>query len=263
MAFRLDRAPLVDFCNQYSPRAHPRIARSPPRGGTGSRPPASPWRDRLSRRRARPKPRATTGVTPSRTDGAALVTPALALFRGGPFRRPCEPRESDDHQPRFHGPGAGMLGCQLHLRASAHGFPRPAIHAWLPTRGRPHGRPGDAATPTQSTRTPLVVRPLQRRLETPALLYVWGRPPNRRHSRDVWETQAPRLSRTIPPHRHQPPRRVGACGPGHDAPKRAELESVPRLRMGTPARRIPVEGRITRTSAKKNEVCCARGAFHR
>jgi hypothetical protein len=59
MAFRLDRAPLVDFCNQHSPRAHPQTARTPPRMkracARARRSPASPSRSRRLPRRARPK----------------------------------------------------------------------------------------------------------------------------------------------------------------------------------------------------------------
>jgi len=59
MAFRLDRAPLVDFCNQHSPRAHPQTARTPPRMkracARARRSPASLSQSRRLPRRARPK----------------------------------------------------------------------------------------------------------------------------------------------------------------------------------------------------------------
>jgi hypothetical protein len=56
-----------------------------------------------------------------------------------------------------------------------------AMRAQFPACVRPYGRPGDAATPTRSARTPLVVRPLQCRPETPTLPGATGGfPPNRR-----------------------------------------------------------------------------------
>jgi len=71
-----------------------------------------------------------------------------------------------------HGPGAGMLGCQQPLLA---------MRAQFPACVCPYGRPGDPATPTRSARTPLVVRPLQCRPETPTLPDATGGfPPNRR-----------------------------------------------------------------------------------
>jgi len=79
------------------------------------------------------------------------------------------------HQPRFHGPGAGMLCCQRPLsrreaRAGGHFCsPHPAIHTRLPACGHPRGRLGEASIPTRSARTPHVVRPRQRRSETPTL----------------------------------------------------------------------------------------------
>jgi len=65
-----------------------------------------------------------------------------------------------------------------------------------------------------------------------------------------------------------PPRRAGACGPRSDTPERASPrtsppEDVPRLRMGTPARRIQAKGRITHPSAKRSRIRRTRGAFHR
>lgn len=87
-----------------------------------------------SRRRARPKPRSTTGATSFENGWRRLVTPALAPYSGGPLSAPLRAARTRRHQPRFHGPGAGMLGCQPHLRASArtvsraqpsaHGYPR-------------------------------------------------------------------------------------------------------------------------------------------
>jgi len=67
MAFRLDRAPLVDFCNQHSPRARPQTAQSPSGRGPSvrsrARSPASPRRSRLL-----PSPRSAEA---SLDDGAA------------------------------------------------------------------------------------------------------------------------------------------------------------------------------------------------
>jgi hypothetical protein len=44
-----------------------------------------------------------------------------------------------------------------------------AFAAGASARGHPFGRPGESFIPTRSARTPLVVRPRHRRLETPAL----------------------------------------------------------------------------------------------
>jgi len=65
-------------------------------------------------------------------------------------------------------------------------------------RGRPRGRRKTGVTPTRSARTPLVVRPLHRRLETPG---CEGPLPSGRDTRDDPTTRTP------------PPRRVGARGP--------------------------------------------------
>lgn len=210
MAFRLDRAPLVDFCNQNSPRAHPRIAQSPSRGGTGSRPPALSPRsaeaspdDRSHHLRERMAPslrfprsppfgRAPFGAPASRENpagrpGTSPSRPTKPVSPGGdprtfePDANRAPPGRAYDHQPRFHGPGAGMLGCQPHLYANARAVSRaqPSAH------GRPRavtltGDWRDAATPTRSARTPLVVRSQRRRVETPTLLDAQGRPPSAR-----------------------------------------------------------------------------------
>jgi hypothetical protein len=122
----------------------------------------------------------------------------------------------------------------------------------------PCGPPGGRATPTRSTRTPLVVRPWPRRLERPAL------PASLRSGSDAVDD---------PTARAPPPRRVGARGPsttrlreaaggalqcsscdGHEAPP-----------LGTCRLRghIRGQGRIPRASAKKREICRTRGAFDR
>jgi len=48
---------------------------------------------------------------------------------------------ADDHQPRFHGPGAGMLWCQRSSRSQrcARGCPRSVFRARSPVRGHPRG----------------------------------------------------------------------------------------------------------------------------
>jgi len=136
-----------------------------------------------------------------------------------------------------------MLGCQQLL---------PAIHAQFPARVRPYGRPGDAATPTRSTRTPLVVRPPQCRVETPTLPdTAGGKPPNRHEPvpgvtpslRPAWRA----TSCTIPPRKPHPregqePADLDATCLNGQTRLTGELESVPRLRMGTPTRRILGQG---------------------
>lgn len=164
--FGLDRAPLVDFCNQGSPRAHPWNRPIFARPGTR----ACARRPRC-RETVWPPPRSTEAELeqrppPLRTNGAIISAGddgGRPPMPPGPAGRPEVSRSIQPRrwlQPRFHGPGAGMLGCQQ---------PLSTIRAQFPARFHPCGRPGGAATPTRSTRTPLVMRPLQCRLETPTL----------------------------------------------------------------------------------------------
>jgi hypothetical protein len=155
------------------------------------RPPASPSRSRRLPRRARSK-RFSFGLArrqqphlengwhhragshprcPSRgRDPCGLREPRR--MRLGPHpttRRDVDVNRApsgcaDGHQPRFHGPGAGMLCCQRSLvRSDARAVPRtqPSAHrhpSQMPVRGHPRGRLGETSTPTRSTRTPLVMR---------------------------------------------------------------------------------------------------------
>jgi len=118
--------------------------------------------------------------------GAPSDHPARRRRESGPIRL------RNDHQPRSHGPGAGMLCCQQPLvRSDAYAVPR--------TQSSVHGRPcavplaGDwerLSIPTRSARTPLVVRPGHRRLETPTTA-----------RRCLFRGGAPS---TIPPHEPHP-----------------------------------------------------------
>jgi hypothetical protein len=97
-------------------------------------------------------------------------------------------------------------------------------------------------TPTRSARTPLVVRPLHRRLE----LRRCERPlPSGRGTRDDPTTRAP------------PPRRVGARGPSDPLAQGHRCEGV------ALADDSGAQGSVTRSSAKKSGIGHARGAFHR
>jgi len=103
MAFRLDRAPLVDFCNQHSPRARPQTAQSPSGRGPSvrlrARSPASPRRSRLP-----PPPCSAETLL---DDGAATRNgwrrrsglPHLFPFREGPLSEPHGLRDTEPFAP--------------------------------------------------------------------------------------------------------------------------------------------------------------------
>jgi hypothetical protein len=253
------------------------------------RPPASPRRSRRLRRRARPEPFGPSFARrrqppPSRTGGAIASSPTrLPLRRGGPRGKalsglagasPDEALASSDvetgrdadvnrapsggvdgHQPRFHGPGAGMLCCQrLLARGEARAVSRiQSFRTRSPAHGHPCGRLGEASIPTRSARTPLVVRPRHRRMETPTLP---GATPVRE----------PRLRRS----HHTSPTPAKGRSPRARSPR----AYASRLRVDTPHGRTSrpgcearlesgAKGRITRASAKKNGIRRTRGAFHR
>jgi len=122
MAFRLDRAPLVDFCNQTQPastrhrlpdsrlaveRTCARALRRRPRLDEAA----------CSSRRARPKPRSTKGATTRERVAPSLRLPAPGPLREDPFRDPC----------RSRGPGSAVLGRPQDLRPRryARGDPEP------------------------------------------------------------------------------------------------------------------------------------------
>jgi len=136
-----------------------------------------------------PEPRFTGGAAPP----VHPVLPACASASGCPFAgggRSPVPRD-DSHQPRFHGPGASVLSPPARLALA------------LSNRG-------ERVTPTRSARTPLVVEPRQRRVETPAMP---GASPVRERRRDDTTSRAPSPAKA--PRRvgvHEPPtiRRLGA-----------------------------------------------------
>jgi len=91
MAFRLDRAPLVDFCNQKQPASTP-----------ANRPIFVSWWNALAAARSPGPPPCSAEASPD--DGihhprermvAVAATPALAPFRDGTFRHRCKAREFD------------------------------------------------------------------------------------------------------------------------------------------------------------------------
>jgi hypothetical protein len=165
-----DRAPLVDFCNQHDPRARPRDHLIP----------APRTRTRPACARALRLPRPPVSLSPRDLPrGEAEASPddrSLHWARAAPSAWGARPRprpSTDGDQPRFHGPGAGPdgdpEGARLHPAASTGpagttgGF---RLRRLAPVG--PCGPPGGRATPTRSTRTPLVMRPWPRRLEIPA-----------------------------------------------------------------------------------------------
>jgi hypothetical protein len=120
-----------------------------------------------------------------------------------------------------------------------------------PARGHPCGRPGDAATPTRSTRTPLVMRPLQCRLETPTLPDVTGGNPRTAvglcHGCDPTHPARGRATPSRSHHASSTPAkgedlRARSTHALTGEPSDGPPESAPRLRMGTPARRIRSQG---------------------
>lgn len=151
--------------------------------------------------------------------------------------------------------------------------------ATVPPLVCPSGRPGAGATPTRSARTPLVMRSLDRRVETPANL------PRSGATVAMGETPIPRSGRCGPrapegahlsrSHLTSPCPREGLELAGPRRPARARppaARSHARLATcleGRCARCVAcadtpgAEGRISRPSAKKSEVRCTRGAFHR
>jgi hypothetical protein len=134
------RAPLDDFCNQLDPRAPPKAARSPSRfQGWPSRAHAA----RRRRSEARTK-RASPETLPPSSTGGAVSTANETEVRSW---------TGDGDQPRFHGSGR-------HVR------PRPRPR---PAAARALSSIVSRLCPTRSIRTPLVVRPSTRWLETPAL----------------------------------------------------------------------------------------------
>jgi len=188
MAFRLDRAPLVDFCNQHSPRARPQDRPSP----------VSRWNERaLAHVARRLRSRSAAGCAGVIDQGVSASTshddnsPHLEngwRHRAGRHPRcpsrgrgPCGPWRpagrglspsgcAGGHQPRFHGSGAGMLWCQRPLvRSDARAVPRtqPSAHG-CPCAVTLTGDCGETSIPARSARTPLVVRPGHRRVENPA-----------------------------------------------------------------------------------------------
>jgi len=159
---------------------------------------------------------------------------------------------ADDHQPRYHGPGAGMLCCQRPLvRSDARAVPR--------AQSSVHGRPcpvalaGDwekPSIPTRSARTPLVVRPGHRRVENPTLpgaAFIEGcafddpttcAPPPRRAGthgpRPKPEGQGPHHPRFREEERDPPhPRCLPSVTPDTGAPDRALSSTLRTAGVGT------------------------------
>jgi len=172
--FDRDQAPLVDFCNQFNPRARPRDRPIPAPGAKNgasvrSRAPLAslsgvgsetqgpkPMRSVAaegSRPFAGPKPR-----QPTASLHRVRAAPSIPMARG---RSPAPPVETVTSRG-FTGQGldaaeavSGVLAGQLALPAA-------------PSHGCLAASASENATPTRSARTPLVVRPWRRRLESPA-----------------------------------------------------------------------------------------------
>jgi hypothetical protein len=204
----MDRAPLVDFCNQRNPRAHPQDRLSPVFTGSAASPvhpalPARACRPRSTLCRRRPEPRSAAGTTTSR----GLTGQGPACFR-------CRRVSSSP------------------LRAALSSNER--------------------STPTRSARTPPVMEPWQRRVETPT---VPGAPPVRERHRDDPTTRARPVkgwcSRAFddPPARYpfaqaRSHRRIGGRGPLHPF-SREEVRDPPHPRCLSSVS-VPTDGRSRR-----------------
>jgi hypothetical protein len=156
---------------------------------------------------------------------------------------------ADGHQPRFHGPGAGMLCCQQPLvRSDARAVSRtqPSAHRHLFTDAR-------ARSPSRATGRDLYPNPIRSdtsRHETGASS---GGDSDGARRRSGQELRLRRSHHTSPtPAKGRSPRApdTSCCGS--------------RLRVDPPcSASLEAKGRISRASAKKNEIRCTRGAFHR
>jgi len=198
----VDPAPLVDFCNQNSPRAQPLISRSPaatskvallravqvapPRQLFQARPlRACPWSMPSNRALADP-------VYPS-SASTRLASLATCKQVAGPVRA------SWRYQPSFHGSGA--------------------VRAWRmtpPVQGTPKGARSGSFAPTRSTRAPPVVGSWQRRLESPAPSSIPPRRPSSRRTCQGPPHPSLREEERDPPH----PR----CLPSMSCPRARELD---------------------------------------
>jgi len=213
-----DRATLADLCNPIDPRARPPIVRSPlrlrePRPACARalrlpRSPASAWTRRSRSPSAPSPPRVCTEGTAEASPHDAIPVPGTgsAVLRSGRGRSPAPWRR----QPLAEVSPARGQADTGGAWATSDGS-QPPLRATMST-----------ATPTRSARTPRVVRPSPRWMETPA--------------------QAGRSHRTIPA-----PRRARIADPGRvacaDEPRtEGRVARLPRRRARSVEPEVPSTG---------------------
>lgn len=174
----------------------------------------------------------------------SLRFPRLLPFERAPFGAPASRDNPTITSRGFTGQGLACLAASststpLRARFPAPSHPRVVAHARSPSRAAGRCRyPNPLCSDTsrhETAATPGGDSSTARRFG--------GDPRSSRCHRDVrGDPERPGSSGRSHLASPKPPRRVGTCGPGHAAPSRAEPDSVPRLRMGTPARRILGQG---------------------
>jgi len=150
----LDPAPLVDFCNQNSPRAQPPISRSP----------AGASKVALLRAVRVEPPRRLSGRSPC---GPALRARLRNRSLAGSACSPRRARASRASRPASRSLGPSGLPGDTNRAFTGQG---PSVLTDDASRaGTPKGAHSKSFAPTRSTRAPPVVGPRQRRLESPAV----------------------------------------------------------------------------------------------
>lgn len=223
---RESRAPLVDFCNQSTPRARPRDRLNPSSARLGATALHGPtWGDE------------TAGADPSSSNAVALSTCAHGTVGTSPLApikretafagllRWVVPPLAVRLQPRFHGPGARGLSPARRLPSrslATEASPRPDPLGHLVSRARcDAGWRGRIAGSFRSR----AHEPFTNPPDEPACAWLAGRP---------------------------------ACA---EPPTSTRGSPGLRLRGLRENRDHRSEGRLTRSSAKKSAIRCTRGAF--
>jgi len=241
----MDQAPLVDFCNQNSPRAQPPISRSP----------AGASEVALLR--------ASQVAPPRRPSDATLASlPSCQPSKADPFgpHAPAHGRRAP------FGPRDLQAGC-----AARPGFRRhqPSSHRSGAVRHRRMAPPVRALRRARAAGASPQPDPLGHLLSWDRGRAGWrarrsrGRAPHVRHAR-----RSPRRSHPVGPARAGPPTLLRPASPV-SAPACAFASSCactpPSRPDGAEApsdTRPRAQGRLTCPSAKRNGIRCTRGAFH-
>jgi len=168
---------------------------------------------------------ASRGEAEATPDDGALRRVRVALSRAGNVAE-APLHRFDSHQPRFTGQGS----------RGAEATPD------TPPRARSCERPWESTTPTRSARTPLVVRALRRRLESPTLPGCSGMP--KRPALPLpWGSDTWRSHRTSPtPAKGRSSRTLDASLARTHPGSRAALPALPRRRARSAAPEVPSIG---------------------